>query len=174
MPPDSGQLQQMQFGGGVAVSMVNPAVLLVVLLAGVVICIGSRKIAIATFLTVSLLIPIDQILLLGPFHFPMMRLVALFGLIRILWAKFSTKEEIFSGGMNGIDKAVILLTVFTAADGILLWRGSGEVILQLGNRLHRIRSLLLVAIPDSRRRGYEERTSRAGVRGGRGRRADDL
>jgi hypothetical protein len=133
MPPDAGQLQGMEFGGGVGSSMVNPLVLLVVLLAGALICFGTRNKSIAAFLATAILIPMDQVLLLGPFHFPMLRLLALFGLIRILWAKLSGKEKIFSGGMNGIDKAVIALTLFTAVDGVLLWRETGEVIYQLGN-----------------------------------------
>jgi hypothetical protein len=123
----------MQFGGGVGQTILNPAVLLLVLLAGAIICTSNRGRAAVAFLVGAILIPTDQVLVLGPLHFPMLRLLALFGLIRILWAKFASKEDIFSGGMNGIDKAMVALTVFSALDGILLWRESGEVIYQLGN-----------------------------------------
>lgn len=125
--------ENLQFGGGVSQTILNPFVLAVVLLAGLVICFAGRKKAIAAFLAAAILIPMDQVLLLGLFHFPMLRLLALFGLIRILWAKFSKREEIFSGGMNAIDKAVILLTIFIAVNGVLLWRESAEVIFQLGD-----------------------------------------
>jgi len=125
--------ENIQFGGGVTETVLNPVVLVLVLIGGMLILFGSRRWAIAAFLSLAILIPMDQVLLLGPFHFPMMRLLALFGLVRIVWEKLSKRKEIFSGGMNGMDKAVILLTIFTAVDGILLWRQSGEVIYQLGN-----------------------------------------
>jgi len=130
---DPEQFQQMQFGGGVGQTILNPTVLVFVLLAGMIICISSRARATVAFLVGAMLIPTDQILVLGPLHFPMLRLLALFGLVRILWAKFTSKEDIFSGGMNGIDKALIALTVISALDGVLLWRETGEVIFQLGN-----------------------------------------
>ncbi|HEV7967670.1 MAG TPA: hypothetical protein VGP19_08875 [Candidatus Acidoferrales bacterium] len=128
MVPDN-----IHFGGGVSQTVLNPLVLAVVLLAGLVICFAPRNRAIAAFLGAALLIPIDQVLLIGPFHFPMLRLLALFGLIRILWARLSGKETIFSGGMNGIDRVLIGLALFTAVDGVLLWGEMGEVIYQLGN-----------------------------------------
>jgi hypothetical protein len=130
---DPEQFQQMQFGGGVGQTILHPAVLLFVLAAGVVICTSSRGRAAVAFLVGAILIPTDQVLVLGSLHFPMLRLLALFGLARILWSKFAAREDIFSGGVNGIDKAVVALTVVSAVDGILLWRTSGEAIYQLGN-----------------------------------------
>jgi hypothetical protein len=125
--------QNLQFGGGVSQTIVNPVALLVVLIAGVMICVLPRRKVIAPFLIAGILIPTDQVLLLGPLHFPMLRVLIIFAVIRMLRARISSGFEIFSGGMNGIDKALILLSLFTMADGILLWRQSGEVIYQLGN-----------------------------------------
>jgi hypothetical protein len=133
VPPSAAQMQSMQFGGGAAASVFNPVVLLVVLAAGVLICACKKRTALAAFLAPALLIPIDQILLIGPLHFPMYRLLALFGLVRIARDKLMRQEEVFSGGMNGLDKAVVFLTLCTAIDGVLLWRESGEFIYQLGN-----------------------------------------
>lgn len=128
MGPDN-----LNFGGGVAETIVNPVVLLVVLIAGVSICILPRSKAIVPFLAAGILIPMDQVLVVGGLHFPMLRVLALFGFVRMFWAKLSGKDEFFSGGMNGIDVAFIVLTLFTALDGTLLWRVSGAVIFQLGN-----------------------------------------
>jgi hypothetical protein len=125
--------QNLNFGGGVADTVVNPFVLAVVLLAGVLICILPRRKVIIPFLAIGILVPINQILMVGGLHFQMLRVLALFGFARLAWTKFSGREEIFSGGMNGIDKAVIVLTVFSAIDGMVLWTLWGEVVFQLGN-----------------------------------------
>jgi hypothetical protein len=120
------------YGGGVAESIVNPIVLAVTLAAGLLILVLPRRKAIIPFVFFGILIPINQIVVVGGLHFPMLRVLALFGFARILWAKLSGHDKIFSGGMNGIDKALVLLTAFTAIDGILLWRVWGEVVYQLG------------------------------------------
>ena len=125
--------QGLQFGGGVSQSIVSPIALLIVFIAGVMICVSPRRKALVAFLVASILIPMDQVLLLGPLHFPMIRVLIIFGVVRMFRARTSPKFEIFSGGMNGIDKAFILLTIVTMVDGILLWRQFGEVIFQLGN-----------------------------------------
>jgi len=131
MHPEQGP-QNLKFGGGVAGSVVNPAVLVVVLIAGLLILIWPRNKALVVFLSVALLIPIDQIILLGPAHFPMQRLLILFGIARLIKEKISSKARLLSGGINKIDWAVILLTVVTAIDGILLFQETGALINQLG------------------------------------------
>jgi hypothetical protein len=123
----------LKFGGGVSETVLNPAVLVVVLIAGVLICVWPRKKAVVVFLAASLLIPMDQVLLIGPAHFPMLRLLVLFGIIRIVREKAVSKVPVFSHGMNKIDIAVILMTVFIAVNGILLFPESGAIINQSGN-----------------------------------------
>jgi hypothetical protein len=121
--------QNLRFGGGVGHSMVSPIVLLAVLIAGGLILTGSRSRALAAFLGAALLIPTDQVLLLGPAHFPMLRLLIIFGAIRM----FRTKGKLLPGGWNKIDNAMVVLTVVTAIAGILLYQQSAVVIFQLGN-----------------------------------------
>jgi hypothetical protein len=123
---------RLKFGGGVSATILNPAVLIAILFAGVLICAGSRKRALAAFLAAGLLIPMDQIVLIGSLHFPMLRILVLFGIIRMVKEKVSAKVRMFSGGMNKIDIAVILLTIFTAVNGILLFQESGAAINELG------------------------------------------
>lgn len=123
----------MDFGGGVSQTVLNPFVLLVVILAGLLILFLPRNKAFMPFLVAALLIPIDQVLLIGSLHFPTLRILILFGAIRILFVKLSGKGKTFSGGMNAIDWAVVLLALFTAINGILLWREAGAIVFQLGN-----------------------------------------
>ena len=112
--------------------MVHPIILLAVLIAGALVCFGSRHRALAGFLAGAMLIPTDQILLIGPLHFPMLRVLIVFGAIRMLFAKFSG-TKLLGAGWNKIDVAMVVLTIFTALDGILLYRESSAVIFQLGN-----------------------------------------
>jgi hypothetical protein len=126
-------VQSEQFRVGITHSVVSPVALLIILLAGVAICVSGRRIAAGAFLASSILIPMDQILVLGPLHFPMLRVLVLFGFARIVREKLSFRNKVFSGGINGIDKAMIGLTLFTALNGIVLWRDSASIIFQLGN-----------------------------------------
>ena len=84
------------------------------------------------FLLASILIPADQVLVIGSLHFPMLRLLVLFGVIRMIKEKASSKARIFSGGINKIDWTVILSAIFVAMNGVLLFRDSGALINQLG------------------------------------------
>jgi len=124
--------QNIKFGGGVPVTIVNPLVLVVILIAGVVIFFAARKQAIAAFLTAGILVPTDHVINIAGVHFPMLRVLTLFGFARILWKSLSRGEPLFSGGVNAIDKALIVLATFTAIDGMLLWKVSAEVVYQLG------------------------------------------
>lgn len=123
----------LKFGGGVSQTVLHPAILLLVLIAGVLICVWPRKRAIVAFLAAALLIPMDQVLLIGPAHFPMLRILIVFGIIRILKDKISAGRPLFSGGMNKIDWAIIWMTGFVALNGVLLFQATGALINQLGN-----------------------------------------
>lgn len=124
--------ENLRLGGGVSQTVFNPIVAMVVIIAGLLIWFLPRNKAFVPFLAVSILIPIDQIVLIGVFHFPVIRILIFFGLIRIAWAKFSSKTEFFSGGINAIDMTVILLSFFTALTGILLWKVLQAYIYELG------------------------------------------
>jgi len=124
--------ENLSFGGGPTQTFLSPVVLLAIIIAGLLICFSTRRKALAAFLAAAILIPPDQVLLVAGMHFPMTRLLAIFGLARILRSKFSGKEKIFSGGMNGIDKALIALNLFMLIDGVLLWRSGGQLVFQLG------------------------------------------
>lgn len=127
--------QNNKFGGGVEQTFLSPIVLLAIVIAGVVICVSGRRKALAAFLTAVILIPPDQVLLLGSVHFPMLRILALFGLVRVLRSKYLKKEAIFTGGVTGIDKAIFALSLFLLIDGMLLWQVWAELVFQLGNLL---------------------------------------
>jgi hypothetical protein len=125
--------EHLRFGGGVSGTVLHPAVLVAILLAGVLMCVWPRRKAIIPFLAAAILIPMDQVLLIGPAHFPMLRVLILFGVVRVVKEMISSKAHVFSGGMNKIDWAVILSAVFIALNGILLFQDSKASFNQLGS-----------------------------------------
>jgi hypothetical protein len=125
--------ENLSFGGGVSHSTVNPLVGGVVLIVAILMLRLQLRNVIAPFLAAALLIPMDQVLVIGSLHFTMLRVLILFGFVRMISAKGTSGSEIFSGGMNGIDKAMLFFAVFTAVDGALLWQTWGAVNFQLGN-----------------------------------------
>ncbi|HZH84709.1 MAG TPA: hypothetical protein VFD87_16300 [Phototrophicaceae bacterium] len=125
--------QNLRFGGGVADTVFNPAVALIVIVAGALICFLPRRKAIVPFLLTSLLLPGDQILVVGGLHFTLLRILLLFGMIRIFVIKGPGKWDVFSGGLNAVDKSLILLSIVTAVAGTLLFQNTQAFIFELGN-----------------------------------------
>jgi hypothetical protein len=99
----------------------------------VLICILQRSRAVGAFLAAALLIPMDQVLLIGPAHFPMLRVLLLFGFARIVKDKLASSRPLFSGGRNRLDLAVLLFAIFVALNGMLLFQEPQEVLNELGN-----------------------------------------
>jgi hypothetical protein len=123
----------LRFGGGVAESVFNPLVFLVVIIAGLLILFRPRGKAIAPFIVAAILIPMDQVVVIVGMHFPMLRILTLFGIARLLKEKIYSKRHVFSGGINKIDVTVVLFAIFTALAAIVLFQQWGAVIYQLGN-----------------------------------------
>jgi|SRR5580704_280249 hypothetical protein len=134
MHPEQGPIN-LKFGGGVAESVFNPLVLALVLLAGILVLVCPRAKATVAFLVASLLIPTDQILVIGGLHFPMLRVLVLFGIARMLKERASSKRRLFCGGINRIDIGLIVLTTFIGLNGVLLFQEAGALINQVGNLL---------------------------------------
>jgi len=127
--------KNIRFGGGVADSVFNPAVLLAVMIAGACVCLSSRKRALVAFLVAGILIPTDQVLVLGGIHLTMLRVLVLCGVTRMARTKLSTKQMIIPGGFKRIDWAVVVFAIFAALDGILLYRASSAIVFQFGQLL---------------------------------------
>jgi hypothetical protein len=138
--------RDLKFGGGVSDTVLNPAVLMLILIACAMICFAPRQKALAAFLTAGILIPVDQVLVLAGAHFPMLRVLAIFGFVRILKERRPSKTWLFAGGFNNLDRTVILLAVTTALGGIILFREFGAVIYQAGTLCTTLGSYLLLRL----------------------------
>jgi len=128
MRPDN-----LYFGGGVAETILSPFVGLALLIAGWMICVAPRRRALPAFLSAAVLIPTDQVLMLGSLHFPALRVIATFGLVRALISRIKNKEIAFSGGITKIDIALVGSMLISAMNGTLLWSSASALIYQIGN-----------------------------------------
>jgi hypothetical protein len=124
--------ENLRFGGGVTDTVLNPGVAVILILTGLLMCLLPQKKAIIPFLLTSFLIPADQVLVVTGLHFPLVRVLILFGMLRIFLIKGRGEWKIFSGGLNKIDIAFILLSSTSAVAGILLFQNTQAVIFQLG------------------------------------------
>jgi hypothetical protein len=124
--------ENLRFGGGVSETILNPAVALIVVLTGVLMCIRPQRKAIVPFLLTSLLIPGDQVLVIAGLHFPLLRMLIVFGILRIFIIKGHGEWNVFSGGLNRMDKSLILFSVASAVAGVLLFRNTQAVTYELG------------------------------------------
>ena len=124
--------ENLRYGGGVGGSVMHPVVALLLIITGVLMLILPQRKVIIPFLLTAILIPEDQVLVVAGVHFPLLRLLILFGMIRVFIVKGNGEWKVFSGGMNKIDKAVILLSLTTAIAGVLLFKTPQAFIFQLG------------------------------------------
>jgi hypothetical protein len=125
--------ENLRFGGGVTETALNPLVALVILVAGILICTLPRRHAAIPFLATAILIPTDQVLLLGGLHLPMLRILILFGLLRVAWLRTgSANWRILGGGINRIDIVFASLAVVIALNRVLLYSESQALINGLG------------------------------------------
>ena len=124
-------MQIQRFGAG-GESYVHPIVAVTVLVAAVSMMLLPRRSVVIPFLAAAILIPMDQVLVIGGLHFQMLRVVILFGWIRLFTLKSSSNLSLLAGGWTLVDKALVLWAVFTAIDMVLLWQDSAALINQLG------------------------------------------
>ena len=125
--------EHLAFGGGVSETALSPFIAILLILAGILIFVLPRHRVIVPFLVAAMLIPNNQVLLIGFLHFPTLRILVLFGLIRMFSTKISSKTDIFSRGWNKIDVVLILLAVITAVNGVLLWQNTAALVKQSGD-----------------------------------------
>jgi len=119
-----------RFGGGPD-PYVHPLVLCAMLAAGALILLLPRRQVIVPLLAASLFIPFDQVVLIGPLHWTMLRVLVLLGWVRVLAGALSS-QRLLDSGLNAVDKMLILWAGISAFNIVLLWHSSAALINQLG------------------------------------------
>lgn len=128
MPPDNTR----SFGGGAATTTLNPLVLVAMVIAVILILALPRKYVIFPLLLLVFLVPTTEQLYVGGVHLFVSRIVILFGLMRMLMAKFSANTRVFAGGFNRVDRAFVWCTICQACAVSLLFLSGDALINQVG------------------------------------------
>ncbi len=118
-----------KFGGG-GDTLVTPSALAIVLLAILLVFVLRRKYVIAPLLTVWILIPLTQVVVVFGLHFMMLRIMVLAGWIRLLAGRIGGDREF---RMSRVDRAVLWFGLSSAVAFVILWGGEvGAIINRLG------------------------------------------
>jgi hypothetical protein len=102
------------FGGGAGDTVMHPLVALVVVISIILILVRPRQYLIAPFFVCAFLIPVGQMLVVGGVHLFALRIVILFGCLRMLFTRMSTHARIFGAGLNSLDTVFTLWATFRA------------------------------------------------------------
>jgi hypothetical protein len=141
--------ENLRFGGGATESVIHPLVAVYLLIAIILIFVLPRGKAITPFLIAFFTIPIGQVLVLGGFHFTVLRILILAGLARRLrFGKSSVGK--YPGGFNALDWMVVLWSVSAVIAFWLEFMERQAFVNGLGNLLDTLGGYLVVRslIPD--------------------------
>ncbi len=121
-----------KFGGGAAETTVLPFTLLILALAFVLILFLPRKYSVIPLFVASILIPGGQVIVLGPFHFMVFRILTLFGWVRLFQSGALANHRAWGFRFNSLDKAIILWAVAAALSFVLLYGEMQAFVNRLG------------------------------------------
>ncbi len=128
MPPE----HAISFAGGATATSLSPIVLAAILVAVALIMVLPRKLVMWPVFFMFFMVPLGQQIYVGGFHFYTFRIIILFGLARALFAKLTANTELFSGGLNSIDRVFILCTACQSLAVVLLFRSGPALTNQFG------------------------------------------
>jgi hypothetical protein len=108
------------FGGGASSTLLHPLMLAAMIIALAMIFFAPRKYLSFPFLMVVFLGAIGQQIYVGGLHFYVLRILVMAGVVRLVVAKFSSKNGLFAGGFDWIDRIFVIWVCFRCLAGILL------------------------------------------------------
>jgi hypothetical protein len=121
-----------KFGGGAADTTVLPFTLLILAIAFVFILLLPRKYVVIPLLVASILIPGGQVIVLGPFHFMVFRILTIFGWVRLFQSGALSNHRAWGFRFNSLDKAIILWAAAAALSFVLLYGEMQAFVNRLG------------------------------------------
>jgi hypothetical protein len=122
-------------GGGPRDTVISAVGAAMLITAIVLMLVLPRKYVVVPVLLAVFLIPQGEGVVIAGAHLMPIRIVALFGLLKLTWIYHSSHERVFAGGMNSIDSAFLWNTIAHSAAFILLWMQFAAVMNQLGGLL---------------------------------------
>jgi hypothetical protein len=126
------QPENFKFGGGATATLLHPLVLVAMLIVILLLFIRPRKYAIVPFLLLIFLTPRPQQLVVGEAHLLVVRIIVLFGFLRIGWLKFSAKTNPLVIRWTSIDTAFTLWAITRSLAFMLLYQEQAAVFNQIG------------------------------------------
>lgn len=137
--------EHLQFGGGVEETSIHPIVAIYLALAIILVLVLPRRRGITVFLFAFFTIPIEQVLVVGGFHFTALRFLILAVLGRRLVSR-GLKSDRFTS----IDWAVILWSITAAVCFVLEYKENAAIVKQAGNIIDTLGAFLVIRylIPD--------------------------
>jgi hypothetical protein len=119
-------------GGGAGETLMGSVGAVMILAAIALMFATPRKYIVIPVLLTVFLVPRGEVVVIGGSHLMPARIIALFGLMRLAWLRYSSHGTLFSGGLNLIDKAFLWSTAAHSVAFILLWRETAAITNQLG------------------------------------------
>jgi len=120
------------FGGGSTETNFSIPGGIIILIAIALILVLPRKFVLIPMLLAIFLVPMGQALVVAGVHLQPVRIIVLFGWIRLAFIKFSSGEDLFTGRLNPIDGAFSCWAIFHALAFTLLWMNTSALINQCG------------------------------------------
>jgi hypothetical protein len=121
------------YGGGTTGTLLHPVVAVAMVITIVLTLLLPRKYVIVPFLLSSILIPLPQELYIGGVHVFVLRILILFGMIRMLKTRLTSQGPLFTNGLNTVDRLFFCWAIIRALSPIFLYHfASGEIIYQVG------------------------------------------
>ena len=113
------------FGGGAQETVITPVVIALLVVGLFLIWILPRKYAAFPFLSLALLIPLKEVIVVLGLHFEIYHLLLMGGLARIFWVLVTTGRNPFPK-LNILDKVFVAWALSNATAYVLLW-GAGAI-----------------------------------------------
>lgn len=129
--PEVGLAHHVLFGAGGETS-VHPAMIVAVVAAICLILTLPRRYVLAPLIFLSILSPLGQRVMIGPFHFQIFRIVLGFACVRLLWMRYGQHDPSFEIKLNIVDKAIIFYSLSSIATYTLLWQDSSAFFDEVG------------------------------------------
>jgi hypothetical protein len=110
--------------GAAGTTNMHPAMLAALVLAIILVFFLPRKYVVVPLLLLSILVPVGQIQMIGPFHFQLSRLLLFFVWIRLVWQRYAREGRSSKVHINTADKIVMGYCVFYVVAFTFLWKDS--------------------------------------------------
>ena len=121
-----------RFGAGVNGSLIHPFVLIMTIIAAILMLVLPRKYVVVPCLLTIFLTPFGQEVYFAGAHVFVPRILILFGWIRIVITKISSRTEFAAGGFTSVDKIFLLWAIIRATATYLEFMQVGAIVNQCG------------------------------------------